>query len=67
MDFNLPPENDPRRLEIREFFEANPRPTGRQLAERGYTVPHWPRPWGLGADPELQLIIDEEFDRTGLG
>jgi 3-oxochol-4-en-24-oyl-CoA dehydrogenase len=66
MDFNLPPENDPRRLEIRAFFEANPRPTGRQLAERGYTVPHWPRPWGLGADPELQLIIDEEFDRAGL-
>jgi len=53
-------------LEIRAFFEANPRPTGRQLAERGYTVPHWPRPWGLGADPELQLIIDEEFDRAGL-
>jgi 3-oxochol-4-en-24-oyl-CoA dehydrogenase len=66
MDFNLPPENDPRRLEIRAFFETNPRPMGRQLAERGYTVPHWPRPWGLGADPELQLIIDEEFDRAGL-
>jgi alkylation response protein AidB-like acyl-CoA dehydrogenase len=66
MDFNLPPENDPRRLEIREFFEANPRPTGRQLAERGYTVPHWPRPWGLGADPELQLIVDEEFERADL-
>jgi alkylation response protein AidB-like acyl-CoA dehydrogenase len=66
MDFNLPPESDPRRLEIRAFFEANPRPSGRQLAERGYTVPHWPRPWGLSADPELQLVIDEEFDRAGL-
>src|SRR5260370_39783884 len=66
MDFNLPPENDPRRLEIRTFFEANPRPTGRQLAERGDTVPDWPRPWGLGADPELQLIIDEEFEGGGM-
>jgi 3-oxochol-4-en-24-oyl-CoA dehydrogenase len=66
MDFRLPPEEDPRRLEVRAWFKAHPRPTGRQLAEAGYTVPHWPRPWGLGADGELQLIIDEEISRAGL-
>jgi alkylation response protein AidB-like acyl-CoA dehydrogenase len=66
MDFNLPPESDPRRTEIRAFFDRNPKPSGRQLAERGYTAPHWPKPWGLEADAELQLIIQEEFERAGL-
>jgi len=64
MDFDLPPEHDPRRLEIRAWLERNPRPTGRQVAEAGYAVPHWPRPWGLAADPELQLIIADELERA---
>ena len=64
MDFELPGEDDPRRQEVRRWFEANPRPTGRQLAEAGYVVPHWPRPWGLDADPILQLIIDDEMRRA---
>jgi len=29
------------------------------MAEAGYVVPHWPAPWGMDADPELQLIIDD--------
>ena len=29
-------------------------------------MPHWPRPWGLAAEPELQLIIDEEMKRAGV-
>ena len=29
-------------------------------------VPHWPEPWGLGADPIHQLIIDEEFRAAGV-
>ena len=29
-------------------------------------VPHWPRPWGLDAEPELQLIIDDELRRAGV-
>ena len=61
MDFDLPREDDPRRLEVRRWFERHPNPTGRQVAEAGYAVPHWPRPWGLAADAELQLIIDEEI------
>ncbi|MGX9936505.1 acyl-CoA dehydrogenase family protein [Advenella kashmirensis] len=66
MDFNLPAEDDPRRLEIRECLSAEPKPNYKDLAERGYAVPHWPRPWGLGADPELQLIIDDEIARAGI-
>ena len=38
-----------------------PSPTGRQLAEAGYVAPHWPRPWGLDADPIHQILIDEEL------
>lgn len=34
---------------------------GRELAERGFTSPALPRPWGRGADALTQLIIDEEL------
>jgi alkylation response protein AidB-like acyl-CoA dehydrogenase len=33
----------------------------RILADRGYLVPHWPKPWGLDASPIEQLVIDEEL------
>jgi len=29
------------------------------LARAGYVAPHWPTPWGLDADPEEQIAIDE--------
>ena len=29
-------------------------------------VPHWPPPYGLGADPIHQLIIDDELRRAGV-
>jgi alkylation response protein AidB-like acyl-CoA dehydrogenase len=64
--FELPPEDDPRRLEIRTWLAAHPNPTGADLAEAGYVVPHWPRPWGLDADPLLQLIIEDELKRAGV-
>jgi alkylation response protein AidB-like acyl-CoA dehydrogenase len=66
MDFELPPDDDPRRVEIRTWLEGHPNPSGRQLAEAGYVVPHWPPPYGLGADPMLQLIIDDEIKRAGV-
>lgn len=66
MDFNLPAEDDPRRVEVRKWFNANPSPTYAKMAEHGYVVPHWPAPWGLGAEPELQLIIDQEIERAGI-
>ena len=31
------------------------------LAEAGYLTPHWPAPYGLGADAGQQLVIDEEL------
>ena len=64
MDLELPSEHDPRRLEVRAWLSANPAPTGRELAEAGLVAPHWPAPWGLGADPIHQLIIDDELRRA---
>ncbi len=66
MDFELPAEDDPRRLAVRRWLAEHPDPDGRILAEAGYVVPHWPRPYGLDADPLHQLIIDDELRRAGV-
>ena len=66
MQIDLPPEDDPRRAKVRAWLEEHPNPTGQQLAEAGYVVPHWPAPWGIDAEPELQLIIDDELRRAGV-
>lgn len=31
------------------------------LADAGLLAPHWPPPWGVGASPARQLIIEDEF------
>ncbi|MGC1513717.1 MAG: acyl-CoA dehydrogenase family protein [Acidimicrobiales bacterium] len=64
MDFELPAEDDPRRIAVRTWLREHPSPSGRQLAEAGYVVPHWVAPWGLEADPIHQLIIDDELKRA---
>ena len=66
MDFDLPSHDDPRRVEVRDWLAVNAAPSGRQLAEAGLVAPHWPQPWGMGADPEHQLIIDDELRRAGI-
>lgn len=62
----MPPEDDPRRVEVRAWLADHPTPSGRALAEAGLVAPHWPRPWGLDADPIHQLIIDEELRSAGV-
>jgi alkylation response protein AidB-like acyl-CoA dehydrogenase len=64
MDFVLPADDDPRRAAVRAWLAEHPRPTGRDLADAGYVVPHWPAPWGLDADPIQQLIIDDELAKA---
>jgi alkylation response protein AidB-like acyl-CoA dehydrogenase len=66
MDFQLPADDDPRRLAVRAWLAANPNPSGRALAEAGYVAPHWPAPWGLDADPIHQLVIDDELARANV-
>ncbi len=61
VDFELPPHDDPRRAAVRAWLDEHPAPSGRELAEAGSVAPHWPRPWGLDADPIHQLLIDEEL------
>ena len=66
MDELLPGPDDPRRLAVRQWIADHPAPTNRELAESGYVAPHWPAPYGMGADPIHQLIIDDEFARAQL-
>jgi alkylation response protein AidB-like acyl-CoA dehydrogenase len=66
MDELLPPDDDPRRLVVREWISSHPNPSPREFAESGYVAPHWPPPFGLGADPVQQIIIDDEFSRAGV-
>ena len=61
------PDDDPRRVEVRDVARGSTRrrpPV--DLAEAGYMVPHWPRPWGLDADPIHQIVIDDELRRAGV-
>lgn len=66
MDELLPPDHDPRRLEVRKWIADNQGFSNRELAQSGYVAPHWPAPYGLGADPVHQLLIDEELLRAGI-
>src|SRR5207237_6334361 len=71
MHVDLPPEAEAARSAVRDFLAAPLDSDGRpppdwfaRLAAAGYTAPHWPRPWGLGASPAEQLVIDEELRRA---
>jgi alkylation response protein AidB-like acyl-CoA dehydrogenase len=66
VDLALPGSEHPARREFRRWLAEHPGPTARQLADAGYVAPHWPRPWGLGADPVDQLVIDDEMRRAGV-
>jgi alkylation response protein AidB-like acyl-CoA dehydrogenase len=66
VDFELPPDDDPRRLAVREWLRDHPAPSGRDLADAGLVAPHWPAPWGQGADPVHQLVIDDELRAAGV-
>ena len=51
---------------INAWLADHSNPSGAELAEAGYVVPHWPAPWGLGAEPSEQLEIDEALRRAGV-
>lgn len=59
-----------RRPEVREAVAgikaAEPFKRRQAMAESGYLMPHWPTPYGLSAEPALQLLIDGEFERAGV-
>ena len=59
-----------RREEIRELVGRVAAVEGeerrRALADTGLFMPHLPEPWGLGASPAEQLVIDEELEAAGV-
>ncbi len=36
------------------------------LTDSGFLTPHWPAPYGLGAGPVQQLVIDQELEKAGV-
>jgi alkylation response protein AidB-like acyl-CoA dehydrogenase len=67
---DLPAEAESVRAEIRavvaEVAAADQADQRVAFAEAGLIMPHWPAPWGRGASPLEQLVIDEELASAGL-
>ncbi|MGW0044160.1 acyl-CoA dehydrogenase [Rhodococcus sp. NPDC003348] len=51
---------------VAEAARLDPQAARVLLADRGLVSPHYPEPYGVGADTAGQLIIAEEFDRVGM-
>ena len=70
VDVDLEGRDAALRPEVREVAERiGGLPEGRRraaLVETGYLTPHWPAPYGLGADAVTQIVIDEELARAGV-
>ncbi|WP_067461411.1 acyl-CoA dehydrogenase [Actinomadura macra] len=70
LSVELPGEADRIRAEVRAELEPATALDGRArltyLADRGYTAPHLPVPWGKGADAVTQLVIAEEMRAADL-
>ncbi len=71
---DLPPEADGFRRQARSFVEtlmqASPEGYQATFARSGYLVPHWPKPYGRGADAVEQLVAEDELssvERPSLG
>ncbi len=66
----LPPEAEVIRDEVRSFAERvkglSAAEQHTELVESGYTVPHWPKPWGREAGAVEQLVIEQEFAAAGI-
>ena len=41
-----PGESDRLRQRVRRWLTGHPAPSGADLLDAGYLVPHWPAPWG---------------------
>ncbi len=62
----LPGDDDQRRIAVRAWINKHPKPSADELALAGYVAPHWPQPYGLGADALQQLIIDQELQQANI-
>jgi 3-oxochol-4-en-24-oyl-CoA dehydrogenase len=70
LTFDLPPEAEAHRAELRELLaelkELEPADYRRRVADEGFVSPQWPKPWGRDADALEQLVIDDEFRHAKL-
>ncbi len=70
LSIELPPEAEQIRADVRAELEPATALGGAEqkayLAEKGYTAPHLPTPWGKGADAVTQLVIAEELRSAAL-
>ena len=51
---------------VRRWLREHPVPTGADLLDAGYMVPHWAPPWGLDASASDLVIINSELERAGV-
>lgn len=72
--YEIPGDMQALRGECRAFIETYKDLRGKEArraaADSGFLVPHWSAPYGRGASPVEQLVIDEEFagiPRANLG
>jgi alkylation response protein AidB-like acyl-CoA dehydrogenase len=67
---DLPPQAEELRTRIHadaaEIAALDKQAQRDRLIETGYVMPHWPQPWGRGADAVEQLVIEEEFRAAGI-
>ncbi|WP_137723056.1 acyl-CoA dehydrogenase [Prescottella subtropica] len=70
LSIDLPEEAEQIRADVRAELEPAKALDGdarkAYLAEKGYTSPHLPAPWGKGADAVTQLVIAEELRSADL-
>ena len=69
-DVDLPPEADEIRDRVRgdlaDIAKLDGDARRDALVDSGYAVPHWPAPFGRGAGPVEQLVIEAEMAAAGL-
>jgi alkylation response protein AidB-like acyl-CoA dehydrogenase len=54
------------RAELAEIGQLNDKERSDRLASGGWVLPHLPRPWGRGATPLEQLVIEAEMRAAGI-
>ncbi|PXW33927.1 UNVERIFIED_CONTAM: alkylation response protein AidB-like acyl-CoA dehydrogenase [Williamsia faeni] len=69
-NLDLPPEAEELRARVRadiaEIATVEGDAQRERLIETGYVMPHWPLPWGRGADAVEQLVIEQEMASAGV-
>ena len=71
LDIELPADAEDMRQQIRALVAEVAGVHGgaakrERLVAHGLLTPHWPVPWGRGAGPVEQLVIDEELAAAGV-